>query len=171
MPIIMRETLEKRIEKVLREAVELADLGNQRISARKIADRVFDTEPDLVEEAKRPILVDRWAWLIARMRRARWDAESRPYSQQMVLDDPIFKDLPKTVFLRNGKRPKLDFCLLTDTEDHLKLLRERFQRHPRVIQFEAVVELHRKWAAIKRGCTWYDAKQMEAEERDKALKK
>lgn len=161
----MKEILGKRVEKTLHEAIELADLGDRRISARKIAERVFESEPDLVEEAKRPTIVDRWTWMVTRMRRERWDGMAP--SRQMVLDDPIFKNLPETVFLRNGTRPKLDQCLLSETEDHLKLLQERLKKHPRVKQFEAVVELHRKWAATRRGVTWGDAKKLEAEEREK----
>lgn len=168
-PIIMQETLDKRIEKVLREAIELSDIGHQHISARKIAERIFDSEPDIVEEAKRPTIVENWTWKITRMRRQRWDSQFAPVSQQMLLD-PIFKNLPKTIFLRDGTRPRLDSTMLGETEDHLKLLRERFKNHPRVTQFEAVVALHRKWAAVHRGCSWLEAKQYEAEEREKSLR-
>ena len=164
MAVVLKATLEKRLEKALDEAIELADLGDEHIPAVKIAGRVFDSETDLIEEITRPWIVERLAWMISRRRRARWDRELG--RGQMILPDPIFKGLPKTIFLRNGQRPRLMGSQLTQTEDHLKLLRERYENHPRVTQFEAVVELHRKWARVHRGISLQDAMRREAEERE-----
>ncbi len=171
----MKPTLEKRLEKALREAIELADIGGRRPPAHKIAERVYEAEPDLVEEAepdlveesKRPMILDRWTWMITRMRRDIW-SEQRPSAQMILIDDPNFRHLPKAVFLRNGKRPKLERLALKESEEHLKLLRERFKVHPRVSQWEAIVELHRKWAIVKRGATLGEAMRLEAEEREKS---
>jgi hypothetical protein len=158
-------SLEDRVSKVIEEALELADLGDLYIPAHKVAARVFETETDLIAEVARPWIVERLTWMISRRRGAR-RTEKYP-SEQMVLPDPIFQGLPKTIFLRNGERPRLDYATLTETEDHLKLLRERFKTNARVTQFEALVELHRKWAAVYRGITWTDAKRREAEQREK----
>jgi hypothetical protein len=157
-------SLEKRIEHMLDEAIELADLGDRRVPAQKIAERIVDSETELVREAQRFWSIERLTWMISRRRRARWRNET---PLQMVLPDPIFQGLPRTIFLRNGQRPRLDFCTVSETEDHLKLLRDRLKSHPRVQQMEAVVELHRKWAAIQRGISWSDAKRREAESREK----
>jgi hypothetical protein len=164
MQMTMKLNLEKRLERVLDEAIELADLGDQRIPAHKIAERVFDSEIELVAELSRAWVIERFTWMISRRRRARWDQKWAHH--QLVLPDPVFHGLPKTVFLRNGKRPNLDRCTLGETNDHLKLLRERFKNHPRVGQFEKVVELHQKWAAVQRNITWAEAKQREAESRE-----
>jgi hypothetical protein len=161
----MTPQLETRLEKTLDEAIELASIGDQYVSARKIAERIYATETEIVQEISRPLVIDRLTWMITRRRRARWDQK---YSRnQMMLPDPIFQGLPKTVFLRNGARPRLMHTTLSQTEDHLKLLRERFKNDPRVRQFEAVVELHRKWTAIHRGITLAEAMKHEAEERER----
>jgi hypothetical protein len=156
--------LEKRIEAALDEAIELAEIGSAHVPAHRLAQRIYETEVSLMEEASRAWVIERLTWMITRRRRARWD-QKFPHLQ-MCLPDPVFQGLPKTVFLRNGERPKLLTTTLTQTEDHLKLLRERFKHDPRVRQFEAVVELHRKWAAIERGITLGDAMMREAKERE-----
>jgi hypothetical protein len=63
----------------------------------------------------------------------------------------------------------MDGALLAETGEHLKLLRERYpkQKNWRVTQFEAVVELHRKWANVHRGITWGEALRKEAESRER----
>ncbi|GAC1424738.1 MAG: hypothetical protein NVSMB64_32040 [Candidatus Velthaea sp.] len=163
--ITLKPTLEKRMRQALDDAIELADLGDRRVPAAKIAESVFDRETELIEELSRPWITERLAWLIARRRKERWNAES-PFGQ-MILGDPVFQGLPKTIFIRSGQRPILRDATLRETEDHLKLLRDRFKNNPRVKQFEAVVELHRKWAAVRRGISWSDAQRLEAEERAK----
>ena len=166
MSITLKLKLEKRLDKVLDEAIELASIGDQYVAAHKIAARVYETETELMEEVSRTWVIERLTWVISRRRRARWD--QRLGRGQMVLPDPIFQGLPKTIFLRNGKRPRLGGAILTETEDHLRLLRERFKNHPRVTQFEAVVDLHRKWATIERGISLEDAMRREAGEREKS---
>lgn len=161
----MELKIETRIENILDEAIELATIGDQFVKAQKIAERVYASEPDLMAEVSRLWVIERLTWIITRRRRARWDQK---YSRnQMMLPDPIFQGLPKTVFLRNGERPKLMQTMLSQTEDHLKLLRERFKNDPRVRQFEAVVELLRKWTAVQRGITLEEAMRLEAQEREK----
>jgi hypothetical protein len=160
----LKPKLETRIELMLDEAIELASLGDQHIKARSIAERIYESEKDLMEEVSRLWVVERLTWMITRRRRARWDQELG--RGQMMLPDPVFQGLPKTVFLRNGQRPRLMHTVLSETEDHLKLLRERFKNDPRVRQFEAVVELHRKWSAVQRGITLGEAMKHEAQERE-----
>jgi len=161
----MELKIETRVEKILDEAIELADIGDQRVKARDIAERVYAEESALMSEISRSWVLERLTWMITRRRRARWDNK---YARgQMVLPDPIFQGLPKTVFLRNGERPRLMNTILTQTEDHLRLLRERFKNDPRVRQFEAVVDLHRKWSTIERGITLGEAMERESRQREK----
>ena len=162
---VFQPKVETRIEKTLDEAIELAELGGQHVNARKVAERIYDSEADLMAEVSRMWVIDRLTWLITRRRRARWDRELG--QGQMMLPDPIFQGLPKTVFLRSGERPKLMQTTLGQTEDHLKLLRERFKNDPRVRQFEAVVELHRKWSAVERGISLGRAMEREAKQRER----
>lgn len=63
--------LEKRVQKVLDDAIELADLGGRRIPAHEIAERVFENALELMEEVRRPWTLERLACMIARRRRAR----------------------------------------------------------------------------------------------------
>lgn len=156
--------LDKRIEAMLDDAIELADLGDRHIPAIKIAERIVDEDTELLREAQRFWTIERLAWMIARRRKDRWRHQ---HPRQMVLPDPVFQNLPKTIFLRNGQRPRLDYCTVSETEDHLKLLRDRLKNHPRVRQMEAVVEIHRKWAAAHRGICWLDAQRKEAESRER----
>lgn len=167
MAQVLGEKLERRLRRALGEAIELADLGGQHIASHKIAGRVFDSEPALMAELHRPWAIDRLTWMIAEQRRERYGGSSL-FGAQMVLPDPVFQGLPRSVFLHNGQRPKLDDCKLPQVRDHLRLLRERFDNSPRVRQMEAVVELHEKWAARSRNITWGQAKQREAEERSKS---
>ncbi len=162
---MLKEKLETRIERTVDEAIELSSIGDQHVKAQKIAERIYETEPDLIAEVSRAWVLERLTWIITRRRRARWDQELG--RGQMTLPDPVFQGLPKTVFLRNGERPRLMHTTLSQTEDHLKLLRERFKNDPRVRQFEAVVELHRKWSGIERGISLGDAMKREAEERER----
>ncbi len=157
-----RLELERRIGHTIDEALEFAHLGGGRIAADKLAMRVFDENPDLMREVQRAWSIER---LTAMIRRRRRELLTNAHPEQMVLDDPIFRDLPRSVFLRDGRRPRLDYCTVTEVEDHLKLLRQRLKNHARINQMEAVVELHHKWAAKYPGITWEKAQRREAEER------
>lgn len=164
MRAVMQMTLEKRVEKAIDEAIELADLGGQHIPASRIAERLFEGQTELMKEVSQSWIIERLAWMISRRRRASWN-RAHP-SGQMVLADPVFQGLPRTIFLRNGMRPALEQCIVSQTRDHLTLLRRRFNNSPRIVQFEALVEIHAKWAATRRNITWGDAMRLEAEERE-----
>lgn len=163
-PATGKEKLDRKLARSIEDAIELAHIGKRHVPAHAIAARIYDSEPDLVAEVQRQWVIERLTWMITRKRRERY---RDGFGSQMVLPDPVFHGLPETVFLHNGKRPKLDNCRLPEIRDHLKLLRERFDHHPRVTQMEAVVELHRKWAATKPNITWGQAQRKEAEERAK----
>lgn len=163
MPITMKAPAAERLKRALADAIELADLGGQRVPAEKIAERLFNEEAELMTEISRPWIIERLTWMISRTRRTRLDAAS----PQMVLTDPVFQGLPKTIFLRNGKRPSIDACTRAQTLDHLRLLRERAESGARITQFEAVVELHEKWSRIQKGIKWGEVVRREAEERAK----
>lgn len=163
MPIVARDTLDRKIVRVVDEAIELADLGTIRFAAESVAQRIYDQEAELMEQVRYAWTIERLVLIIKRRRRERKYHENF----QLALPDPIFQDLPRRIFLRNGKRPKLDYCTVTETDDHLKLLRNRFPAHPRVVQMEAVVKLHRKWSERENGISWLETKQREISEREK----
>lgn len=155
-------TLQERLVKVIDEAIELADLGGRRLPASKIAKRVFDAEPDLVKELSPALVLERFTWLIIRRRRERI---SEWHPDQMLLDDPIFRDLPKRIFVRNGERPRMKYVILADQKFRLAVLRERGKNSYEVRQQEAVVDLHSKWDRIVPRIEWGDVLKREAEER------
>lgn len=169
----MKVSAQRQLEKAIDEAIELADLGGQFTPASEIASRLFDEEHDVVAEASRPWVIQRLTRLIYDRRRRR--VRSR-YPDQLTLPDPIFEGLPQRIFLRDGRRPKLENATLQQNEDHLRLLRKRQERNrqkddPAVVQFTAVVEVHRKWSKITPGgITWGAALRREAEEKEKELK-
>lgn len=163
MPTAARDTLDRRIVRVIDEAIELADLGTIRFAAESVAQRIYDHESELMEQVRHPWILERLILIIKRRRRERKYHENF----QLTLPDPIFQNLPRRIFLRNGKRPKLDYCTVTETEDHLKLLRDRFPAHPRVVQMEALVKLHRKWSEREKGISWLETKQREMGEQEK----
>jgi hypothetical protein len=161
----MKVSAQKQLEKAISEAVELADLGGQLVPASEIASRLFDEERDLIAEVSRPWVIDRLTRLVYQHRRGRL---RRRHPDQLTLPDPVFEGLPRRIFLRDGHRPRLDDATLQQTEDHLRLLRNRQHDDPRVIQFERVVELHRKWSKIEHGIRWGAAMRREAEEQEKS---
>lgn len=156
--------LEEKVMRAIDDAIELSQIGGRRAASHKIAERIFDSEPKLIQLVSRPWILSRLTWMIDRRRRERWHATG---PSQMVLPDPIFEGLPSRVNLRDGSRPKLDRCTLGETEQYLRMLRERYKQHPRIVQMEAVVDLHRKWSAQMKGISWGDAQRREAEERDR----
>lgn len=160
MPIQMGE-----INKVIDEAIELADLGSRGVPARAIAERIYDSEPDFAARMARDCVIERLAWLISRRRRARWNDSQA--GAQMMLPDPIFQNLPRTVILRDGTRPALDSCTLQQVKDHIGVLRARYKQHPRITQMEAVFELMQRHAIAGKKVTWATAKQAETTARDK----
>ena len=165
----VKTDLEKRVVVILDEALELANLGGGRhVSVSQIAERVYDSEPGLMQEATRLWMIERLTWMLGRRRRARWN-EKYPDNGTLLLPE-IFNDLPKAVFLPDGRRPKLDLCKLSETEENLTLLRKRYRSHYRITQMEAVVDLMRTYNAVQRGITWGEVKRRVAEERRESEK-
>lgn len=155
----INESVETRLNQILDDAIELADLGNRRVRGIAIARRIYADHASLIEELKEPWMLEKLTWHINRRRGERWRAKS----PQMEL--PGFEDMPRMIFLRTGQRPRLDYSTATEIEDHIKLLRIRFNDAPRVKKMEAVLDLMRRYSAENRGITWAEVKQKEMERR------
>lgn len=153
---------EEKVIRAIDEALELAHVSGHGAPAPAIAQRLFDSEPRLIEAVGRQWILARLTWLIGRRRRARWKEASPP---QMVLADPIFQDLPRRIFLRNSRRPKLEHCTLGQIEERIKLVRERQKDDRSLEQLKAVAEILRKWTRQEKGISWGEAQRREAEER------
>ena len=156
----------RNVEKVVDEAIELADLGERGITARAIAERIHDSEPGLVAQVSREWIVERLTWMVSRRRRSRWNEKFA--GRQMMLPDPIFQNLPRTIILRNGQRPRLDTCDAKQVIDHLAALRARYGKHPRITQMEAVLKLMKSHATAGKRITWGEVKALESSAREQA---
>ncbi len=152
---------EQKIKGVLREAIELAGIaGGRKVSNRAIVERIYDTEPALMADYQRQWSIDRILWMIARERRERHAGEPQEYiSPQINL--PGFEDLPQTIFLRNGRRQRLDYANVTQITEHIAMLKARMERSPKIVQFEAMVKVMRKYSAAAPDIRWIDVKRAE----------
>lgn len=151
---------EAKIDQIVIDALELADLGGIRVTTRAIAERVYDSEPELMKEMQRPWMVDRLIWMISRKRRVR---RAVHYDQaQMTL--PGFEGLPKAIFLPNGQRMPLDNATTANVRDHIKMLRARLKSIGKIQLFESVVELMSGYRTPM--ITWAEVKRRELAKRE-----
>lgn len=157
--------MEKQIERRVDEAIELADLGASDVTARAIAEGIYDSEPELMEQLKRPWMVDRLLWMVSRKRRNRRRVQRG--DDQLTL--PGFEGLPRSIFLPDGHRKSLDDANVTQVRAHLNMLRNRLKHHPKIEQMEAVLELMRKYSGEQPRITWAEVKRREFERREAEL--
>lgn len=155
---------EQKITKVLRDSIELAGLTGQKVSNRAIVERIYDSEPELMAEYQRQWSIDRMLWMIAKERRERYaGGGSEPASEivSMQINLPGFEDLPQTIFLRNGRRQKLDYANVTQISEHIAMLKARMERAPKIVQFEAVLKVMRKYSETTPDIRWIEVKRAE----------
>ena len=148
------------VEKLLADAIELADIGGITVTARSIAECLYDSEPQLMAELHRPWIVDRLMWIIGRKRRSQWRRNPSPQAQLVL---PGFEGLPQTIFLRNGSRKLLDEAKTTDVREHIKMLKARLKTSPKIQRMERVLDLMQKYAAEEPGIKWAEVKRREIE--------
>src|ERR1700676_2374400 len=101
--------LKHEIETVVETAIMLAEPGTSNMT---IAERLYESEPALMEEIKKPLAIDRLIWTMKRRR------PYIPSQNQMML--PGFPNLPQRIRLQNGFRP----LLMQSTVKQLKEFRE-----------------------------------------------
>lgn len=65
------------------------------VSINQLAERMCDSNPELLEEIKRPLAIERYTWMINRQR------QHIPSKDQLLF--PGFPTLPLRVTLKNGK--------------------------------------------------------------------
>jgi hypothetical protein len=154
---------EQKITAVLREAIELAGIaGGRKVSNRAIVERIYDSEPQLMAEYQRQWSIDRMLWMIARERRERHVGGSEAQEiVSMQINLPGFEDLPQTIFLRNGRRQRLDYANVTQITEHIAMLKARMERSPKIIQFEAMLKVMRKYSAETPDIRWIEVKRAE----------
>ena len=153
------ESLTFRVERLISEAIELADIGGVAVRSRTIAERIYDTNPELMAELSRPWCLDRLLWIIGRRRVSAWRNRAIEVYPQLVL--PGFEGLPRTIFLRNGSRKKLDDATATNVSEHIKMLKARIKTSTKIQRMEAVLGLIQKYSRDEPGITWAEVKRRE----------
>lgn len=162
----MTKVSEQKILNVLREAIELATIaGGRKVSNRAIVERIYVSEPELMAEYQRQWSIDRMLWMIAKERREHAatasSGEGSPEIASVQINLPGFEDLPQTIFLRNGRRQKLDYANMSQITEHIAMLKARMERSPKIMQFERMVKVMRKYAEIKPDIRWIEVKRAE----------
>lgn len=155
------KTNEFKIVTVLREAIELSGIGGGgRISNRAIVERVYDTEPELMAAYQRQWSIDRMLWMIARERRQKFVSET-PEIIAIQPNLPGFEGLPQTIFLRNGRRQRLDYANSAQITEHIAMLKARMDRSPKIAQFQAILKVMRKYTDEQPDIIWAEVKRRE----------
>jgi len=172
MPKITRQVSECPLQTLtvrLEQAVDAALSAADAVYAREhkwpgiagIAESLYNAQPELMEEAKRPIIMERLYWLIKRRRSARRDER---YHQ---LELPGI-ELPRTVFLKNGSRTRVDYLTATQIDEAVKVLeaQSRERQTPKIRRLRAAREVMERYLADNRTITWGDVKKREIERLD-----
>lgn len=146
-----------RTEKVVSEAIELADVAGKFSSSRSIAERVFDSEPELMKELQRGWMVDRLYAMICKARH--FQRYTKDTGRQLAL--PGFASLPSRIMLPDGQRKRLDLARFVDVRAHIAMLRGRLKPSFRIELMEKVLELMQKYSSVQAGITWGEVKQRE----------
>lgn len=149
-----------QLQRALEDAIELSHFTKGLVSVGLIAEDVYDSNPGLMEEAKRPVLLARIRKMIENRRTRVW-SKSEPEKPQLNL--PGFEDLPRRIFLPNGRRKLLDDATVKDVQSHIAMLRKRFLEHPKILQMKQVLDLMQKYNVEKPRITWAEVKAIEAQ--------
>ncbi len=94
--ITLHATVKQELDITLETALMLAEPGT---SIPALADRLYDSEHELIEKIQRPWIVERLTWLLYRKQR------NIPAAGQLLL--PGFPNLPRRMTLKDGRRPFL----------------------------------------------------------------
>jgi hypothetical protein len=147
-----------QLRKALEDAIEMSHFIKGFRSLNLIAEDVYDSNPDLMEQMKRPVLISRIKRMIKAARLNDWSKSSQS-NDQLTL--PGFDNLPRRIFLPNGQRKLLDKATAKDVQKHISMLRKRSLEHPKILQMERVLRLMEKHNADKPRITWAKVKSIE----------
>jgi hypothetical protein len=154
-------SIENRLDRILGERLERIEThGRRSPGGLAIAREIYESEPALMEELKDPWMLQKLAWLVNRKLAERWRTK---YPQ---VELPGFEGMDRTIILRNGRRPRLDYCRAAEIEDHIKLIRVRFEGSLRLKKMEALLELMHRYTPDDPDINWSDVKRKELERRD-----
>ena len=132
--------------------------------SRKVAEKFYEDEPELVQHFAREWIVATLAALIRR-RRLKTQLEEDP---QMVLG---FKPPGEIVWKKDAK-VTFDDATLRKLRLHRKLLSKAHKghKHPAVVKIDKAIELMEPYSHEHHGITWREVAQLEAKKKAAAKK-
>lgn len=98
-------------------AIEASIMLNPETAIVELAKRIYNSEPELMEQVKETLLIDRLIWMIGRKKQALAAAEQMPL--------PGFEDLPRRITFKDGRRAALRHADLDQMKAYRQLLAER----------------------------------------------
>jgi hypothetical protein len=150
-----RMEIEKAQE--LELALETALMMNPKTPIPILAERLYDSETDLVEFYRKPWMVDRFKWLLYRHKqRAAIKAQSQEmpgYNLTLPGCEGIEK-LPIRITLKNGKRPELRSSTLAELKQFRAVLLAR--RDARIKVLDCLIALVAEYATQNQKITVAD---------------
>ena len=158
-------SIDRRIEEAADAALSEADLlcerENRYPTIAGMAEAIYSGRPDLMEEAKKPVLLDRLQWVLKRRKLARFQEEFH----QMDLPG---LELPRTVFLRNGSRPRLDLCTAPEIDNAIRVLEgnARERETPKLRRLKIARQIMDPYLLGQPKIHWGEVKKKELERRD-----
>lgn len=130
----------QQLEIILETALMLAAPGT---SIPSLAERIYDAEPDLVQQIQRPWIVSRFEWMLYRKQR------NIPVEGQMTL--PGIPRLPVRMTLKDGTRPFLMQGNLKQLQEFRDVLSKR--KGARLRAVEKLIALMTAYAKTRSGIT------------------
>ena len=138
--ITLSATVQQELEIVLEAALMLSEPGT---SVPVLADRVYDSEPELMQKIMRPWLIKGLKWMLYRKQRR------MPVEAQTTFEG--FPMLPRRMTLKDGKRPFLMQGNIMQLQEFREVLLKR--RGARLATVERLIVLMTPYAQERPGIT------------------
>lgn len=138
--ITLSATLQQELEITLETALMLSEPG---VSVPILAERIYDSEFDLMDKLKRPWIVKGLKWLLYRKQKR------MPAEDQLTFEG--FPTLPRRMTLKNGRRPFLMQGNIMQLQEFREVLLRR--RGARLATIEKLIALMAPYAEERAGIT------------------
>lgn len=139
---------DRELEITLESALMLVAPG---ITTPDLAERIYNSEPELMKRLQKPWMIERLIWMLHRKRR-----KIRPANQ---LSLPGFERLPQRLKLPDGRFARLKQATLKQLRLHRQFLSKR--KDPRLAQLSALIDLVQPHAQKRPGITVFEVMQAE----------
>ena|SRR6202790_1322746 len=156
-PIMLTPTLRQELETTLETTLLMASKGTPML---ELAERVYESEPELMSKVQKLLVLDRLVWMISRIRQTIPSVDSG--QAQLLL--PGFDLLPRRLPLR-GRRVDLTRARLSELRKYRQILFSRFNERkakivakdpssdPKIAILDRLITLVSQYSAEKRGIT------------------